>query len=190
VRELVEQDVALLAPGRLRRNRQNPGDAAAGGVGLERKLRLRVHDEPLLVGDRQLVEGLTRDEDLLLRLVLRERHEHRGVPVPEVAPRQRLQRRNEGEAHLPALGDPPEAAAVLQECDLVGLKHDGFTVVVAQPADEPRLGGEPISEVVLCALDDAERHAAAPARIAEGLAFPAAQRLHVSGSNHEPEARP
>ncbi|MFH0899791.1 MAG: hypothetical protein V2A73_04095 [Pseudomonadota bacterium] len=35
----------------------------------EGQLRLRVHDQPLLVRERQLLEDLASDEDLLLRVL-------------------------------------------------------------------------------------------------------------------------
>ncbi len=98
-------------------------------VGLEGELRLRIDDEPLLVRQRQLLVDLARDEDLLLGVVQVVAHEHAGVLLAEVTSGERLEREEEREAHLPALGDPAEAAAVLEEPELVGIKHDGFVVV-------------------------------------------------------------
>ncbi len=158
VRQLVEVDIAALAARRLGGNGDDAREAPASGVRLEGQLRLRIRHELLLVGERQLLVHLPGDEHLLdgVREVVR--NEDRRVAVAQVAPRQGLEGEEEGEAHLAALRHPPESGAVAEKGLLVRLQHHRLAVVVAQARDEARLGGEPLGEVVLGALDDAECH--------------------------------
>jgi hypothetical protein len=187
VGELVEVDVALLAARRLRRVRQDPRQPLAWAIGLEGQLGLGVHDQPLLVRERQLLMDLPGDEDLLLGILEVVAHEDAGVLLPQVAAGQGLQREEEREADLAALGDPAEAGAVLQEGHLVGLEHQGLVVEAGEPAQEAPLGRQPFSELLLAALDDPQRHDAPPAPTAVCLAFPAVERLHVLATNDPTE---
>ena len=100
VRELVEVDVALLAARRLRRVREDARELLRRAVRLERQLRLAVDDEALLVRERQLLVDLTRDEDLLLRVVEVVGDEDGGVLRAEVAARECLEGEEELEADL------------------------------------------------------------------------------------------
>ncbi|GEL75605.1 hypothetical protein [Myxococcus virescens] len=158
MRQLVEVDIAALAARRLGGNGDDAREAPALGVGLEGQLRLRVGDELLLVGERQLLVHLPGDEHLLHRVREVVRDEDGRVAVAQVAAGEGLEGEEEREAHLAALRHPPESGAVAEKGLLVRLQHHGFVVVLAQPGDEARLGGEPLGEVVLGALDDAERH--------------------------------
>lgn len=86
---------------------------------------------------------------------------------------QGLERGHEAVAHLTALGDPAEARSVRQKGELVGLQLDGFIIVATQGADEPGLGPEPVGQLVLASLDDAQGHGRRPCKTADCLAFPA-----------------
>jgi hypothetical protein len=158
VGQLVEVRVAPLSARRLGGHGDDAGEAPALGVGLEGQLRLRIRHELLLEGCRQLLVHLPGDEHLLDGVAQVVRDEDGCVAVAQVAASEGLEGEEEGEAHLAALRHPAEAGAVVQQGLLVGLQHHRLAVVVAQSADEARLGGEPLGEVVLGALDDAERH--------------------------------
>lgn len=115
----------------------------------ENKLGLGVGDQFLLVLGRHLGEDLSGDHDFLLGVTLGERDEDRGVVRSQMAPGQGLEGCDERKAHLPTLGHPTEAMAVLQEGKLVGLQADRLVVVPTRPLDEPRLGRDPMVEVPL-----------------------------------------
>ena len=187
--KLVEVDVALFAARGLRRRRDDPRQPLVRGVRLEGELRLRVHDQALLVRERQLLVDLPGDEDLLLGVVEVVADEHAGVFVTEVTSRERLQGEHEGEAHLPALGHPAKARAVLQELDLVRLELEGLVVEGCQPAQEPPFLGEPLGELLLGALDDAQGHDASR-DTAASLAFAAKGRLHGTSTDARKEQHP
>jgi hypothetical protein len=164
VGELVEDDVALLAARRLRGDREDARDAAARADGLEGELGLRVDHQLLLVGERHLLVDLPREEDLLLGVIEVVADEHRRVAVAQVAARERLEGDDEGVADLAALGDPPEARAVLEERHLVGLEHDGLAVVGAEPRDEAGLRRQPVAEFLRRPLHEGQHGAPPPAR--------------------------
>ena len=174
MRQLVEVRVAPLSARRLGGHGDDAGEAPALGVGLEGQLRLRIGDELLLEGSGQLLVHLPGDEHLLHRVREVVGDEHRSVAVTQVAAGEGLEGEEEGEAHLAALRHPSEAGVVVQHGLLVGLQHHRFAVVVAQAGDEARLGGQPLGEVVLGPLDDAERYGALlqprPTEIAEARA--------------------
>ena len=194
VGKLVEVDVALLAARGLRRRRDDPRQPLVRRVRLEGELGLRVHDEALLVGERQLLVDLPGDEDLLLRVVEVVADEHRRVLVAQVTSGERLQGEDEREAHLPALGDPAKARAVPQEVDLVRLELEGLVVERRQAAQEPPLGGHPLGELLLGLLDDAEGHDGlrdtAPIPRKPALAFAAKGRLHGMSTDARKEQPP
>src|SRR5205085_9284 len=84
------------------------------------------------------------------------RDEDRRVLRTKVTARKGLEREEEREADLAALGHPTKPGLVREERELVGLKGDRPVVVTAEGGEEADLGGEPANEVLLAALDDPE----------------------------------